>query len=133
MHDMTVTFQIYAVKRIFCMAPKSVIKVSEREFMAQIMQLAQLYKWKVYHTHDSRRSQAGWPDLALLRGNRLICAELKSAKGRLTLEQKVWLEALGNVPGVEVYCWRPDDWEEIVEVLKPSTVVHLENSVGKLV
>lgn len=94
--------------------------LSEREFMDQVMKLATLYGWKGYHTHDSRRSQRGWPDLALCRGQRLICAELKSTKGKLTVEQGEWLDALSHVPGVETYCWRPSDWDEIVGVLRNS-------------
>lgn len=97
------------------------LKISERQFMLQVMDLAGLYRWKVYHTHDSRRSQPGWPDLALCRpGNpaRLVLAELKTERGRLTREQQEWLTALGEVPNVESYCWRPSDWEEIVRVLR---------------
>lgn len=86
--------------------------------MAQVMQLAHLYKWKVYHTHDSRRSPAGYPDLTLCRGSRLAYAELKTAKGRLTREQQEWLTALSEVPNVEAYCWRPSDWDEIVRLLR---------------
>lgn len=110
-----------------------VLQISERQFMMQVIELARLYKWMVYHTHDSRRSQAGWPDLCLCRGKRLICAELKSTKGRLTPEQKEWLAALGQVPSVEVYCWKPADWNMIEEVLHPNTVVPLEVAEQKLV
>lgn len=93
------------------------LRISEKQFMAQVIELAHLYKWKTYHTFDSRRSAAGYPDLTLVRGNRCIHAELKSAKGRLTPTQKEWLDALNAVPGVESYCWRPKDWDEIVDVL----------------
>jgi hypothetical protein len=103
------------------------LKVSERQFMDQVMKLARLYRWKVYHTYDSRRSQPGYPDLTLCRVTRqvdgtvtarLIYAELKTNKGRLSLQQKEWLGALGSVPNVEAYCWRPSDWEEIVSILR---------------
>lgn len=86
--------------------------------MAQVIELSRLYQWKVYHTHDSRRSEAGYPDLTLVRGQRLIYCELKSARGRLTAAQREWLTALGAVPGVETYCWRPDDWTSILCTLK---------------
>lgn len=85
--------------------------------MAQVIELAHLYRWKTYHTFDSRRSASGYPDLTLVRGDRIVYAELKSAKGRLTPEQKEWLDALGAVLGVESYCWRPDDWDKIVGTL----------------
>lgn len=39
-------------------------------------------------------------------------AELKSQKGKLTAEQREWLDAFRLVPGVEVFEWRPLDWLE---------------------
>jgi hypothetical protein len=77
---------------------------------------------RAYHTHDSRRSQAGFPDLVLVRPPRLIFAELKTAKGRVSPAQGEWLEDLGHVaskvgPRIEVAVWRPDDLQRIAEVL----------------
>ena len=51
--------------------------ISEKEFMAQVIQLAQLCGWRLYHTHNSQRSVGGFPDLLLLRGRSLVVAELK--------------------------------------------------------
>jgi hypothetical protein len=48
---------------------------------------------------------------------RLVFAELKSDKGKLTAAQAAWLEVLGQVPHVEAYCWRPCDWDEMIRVL----------------
>jgi hypothetical protein len=90
----------------------------ERDFQKGVLDLAALYSWIAYHTHDSRRSQAGFPDLVLVRDDRLIFAELKSEKGRATKEQEEWLGALCNVSGVSVYLWRPSDMDEIIELLK---------------
>jgi hypothetical protein len=92
--------------------------------MQQVRELARLCGFLCYHTHDSRRSVPGLPDLCMVEKNggdqpsRLIFAELKSDKGRLTAAQSEWLQALGQVPHVEVYCWRPADWDEIVDVLR---------------
>jgi hypothetical protein len=60
----------------------------------------------------------GFPDLVLVRPPRLILAELKAnpetqKAGRPSDEQSEWLRQLGLVPGVEVYVWRPTDWQEI--------------------
>ncbi len=38
--------------------------LSEADFMDQVIDLAHLYGWMVYHTYDSRRSAPGYPDLA---------------------------------------------------------------------
>ena len=86
--------------------------------MSQVVQLARLCGWMVYHTHDSRGSAAGFPDLVLVRPPRLLTVELKSARGRLPPAQREWLEVLEKCRQVEVYVWRPADWETIVERLK---------------
>ena len=52
--------------------------VTEKQFMQQVIELARVLGFKVYHTHDSRRSQSGWPDLAMVKTGRLVLAELKS-------------------------------------------------------
>ena len=93
------------------------LAVSEKQFQAQILQLANLTGWLTYHTHDSRRSQAGFPDLVLVRPPVVLFAELKSEGGRLRPEQEAWLEALGGCETVGARLWRPSDWPEIEEIL----------------
>lgn len=88
----------------------------EREWQAQVVEAARLMGWRVYHTHDSRRSAPGWPDLALVR-DRLVMAELKTETGRVSPEQQQWL-ALLTAAGVETYLWRPSDLDDVLEVLK---------------
>ncbi|MEM0142446.1 MAG: VRR-NUC domain-containing protein [Candidatus Parvarchaeum sp.] len=82
--------------------------MSERDLLHNVKQLALLTKWLVYHTYDSRRSDPGFPDLVLVK-DRIIFVELKTAKGRLRPQQKIWLAALEDT-GAEVYVWRPIDW-----------------------
>ena len=81
--------------------------ISERDFLAQVRDLAKLYRWRTYHTWTSIRSEQGWPDLALCRPPRLILAELKTTKGKTTSHQDEWLGLLAQCPGVECYLWRP--------------------------
>lgn len=57
----------------------------------------------------------GWPDLFLVRGCRCIAAELK-VNSKLRPEQQAWLLALGGA-GVEVFVWKPGDWETIERTL----------------
>jgi hypothetical protein len=102
--------------------------MNEKTFMAQVMQLARVLGWRCYHTHDSRRSAAGFPDLVLVR-ERVIYAELKSDKGTLKHEQEEWLDAL-RTAGQEAWLWRPADWEDVVQVLtrkQPKGCVHSES------
>lgn len=92
-------------------------KVSEKSFQAQILHLARLAGWRCYHTHDSRHSQKGFPDLVLVRPPEIVFAELKSEDGKLRPEQREWLEALSRCTGVEARLWRPGMWPEIEETL----------------
>ncbi len=94
--------------------------ISEKQFQAQVIELAELTGWLVYHTYDSRRSQAGFPDLVMIRAPRIIFAELKSADGKIRLEQQMWLDELRKCAGVETYLWRPDDSDQIEWTLKGS-------------
>ncbi len=91
--------------------------ISEKDFQAQILDLARLAGWKAYHTSDSRRSAKGFPDLCLVRPPVVLFAELKSATGRVSPEQVTWLEALKACESVEARLWRPSDFEEIERTL----------------
>ena len=91
---------------------------SEAAFQAQVEQLARLMGWKLYHTHDSRHSAAGFPDLVLVRASRLLFVELKKDGKKPTPQQQEWLDALCRVHGVEVYCWHPSDWDAVVATLE---------------
>ena len=91
--------------------------ISEEEFMRSVMKIASECGWRVYHTRDSRRSQAGFPDLTLVRTGQIIFAELKSQKGRIKKEQQAWLDDLRKNGHVDVYLWRPSDLQDITEKL----------------
>lgn len=92
--------------------------ITEREFQRQVLDLAAILGWSAYHPQLSKWSERGWPDLALVRPPRLVFAELKRQNGRTTAHQDRWLELLRGVPGVEVFLWRPDDFDAIAEVLR---------------
>lgn len=70
---------------------------SEAALQERVIGLARFYGWRHYHTHDSRRSAAGFPDLVLLRPPELVIVELKTAKGPIRPEQREWLEELTAV------------------------------------
>jgi hypothetical protein len=91
------------------------VEMDEKTFQAAVVALAKRSGWKKYHTHDSRKSDAGFPDLLLVR-ERVIFAELKTESGRLTADQLNWRDWL-LAAKAEWYCWRPSDWAGIVEIL----------------
>ena len=88
---------------------------SEAEFQAWVVRQAQARGWRHYHTHDSRRSPEGFPDLVMVR-DRTVYAELKTTTGVVSQDQREWLEAL-EAAGDEVYLWRPADWRVVIETL----------------
>jgi hypothetical protein len=93
--------------------------VTEKQFQAQVMDLARLLGWgPIYHSWISIRSAPGFPDVVLLRPPRCIFAELKTEHGRVNVAQHQWLDALRDCPGVEVFVWRPSDLPTIAELLR---------------
>ncbi len=92
--------------------------MTERDFQRQVLDLAGILGWTVYHPALSKWSERGWPDLTMVRPPRLILAELKRETGRSSTHQDRWLAMLGQCPGVEVYLWRPSDLDEIAAVLR---------------
>lgn len=85
--------------------------MSEREFQGIVIELAQLHGYELrYHTHDSRRSAPGFPDLVLVstRRARVLFRELKTDKGRTSKDQLKWLAGL-TAGGADTGVWRPAD------------------------
>lgn len=77
-----------------------------------------LHVEKYYHPFLSKWSEKGFPDCTIIKVPRLIYAELKSEKGKLTPAQEEWLNLLRQCTKVEAYCWYPDDLEEIAGILQ---------------
>lgn len=85
---------------------------SEKDFQQRVITLARSLGYTlIYHTHDSRRSQPGFPDLVLVspRTKRILFRELKSATGRISPDQKHWGDTLREV-GADFDFWYPKDW-----------------------
>lgn len=88
----------------------------ERHFQDQVLRAARLLGWTLrYHTHDSRHSPSGFPDLVLVR-ERVVWAELKTDTGKLSAAQTEWINGLLEA-GQEALVWRPRDWSQIVDTL----------------
>lgn len=108
-------------------------KISETVFLGEVIKAARLHGWKTCHFRPGMTKRGnwvtavqgdgkGWPDLVLVHSGkkRLIFAELKSEKGKLSKEQQEWLEdiaKIGLTPWVMTYVWRPSDIDEILEIL----------------
>ena len=106
--------------------------MSEEDLGSKVEKLLEMYGWRWCHFRPARIKRGegeqwrtpltgdkGLPDYVAVRGGRLIMAELKSSTGKLSPDQQLWHDELVLVLGIEVYVWRPRDWDEIVETLKP--------------
>jgi hypothetical protein len=105
--------------------------VTEAEWQEQVIELAHALGWRVAHFRPARTQHgwrtpvagdgAGFPDLLLVRGARVIVAELKreGPGHEPTPEQVAWLDAFGAAD-IEAHIWRPGDIDEIAAELAHS-------------
>lgn len=93
------------------------MNITEKQWQAQVVYLARLFGYRIYHPWLSIRSERGWPDLAIFRPGRFLLAELKSDTGKLTDAQLRMIADL-TAAGVEVYVWRPRDIDRVMEILR---------------
>ena len=95
------------------------MRQTEKDFSQAVYDYARMVGWKAVRWPDWRPTGTtpGVPDMMLVRGKRLVFAELKAAGGRLSEAQREWLWALRET-GAEVYIWKPAIWNEIEAVLK---------------
>lgn len=90
--------------------------MTEKEFMALVVEMARALGWRVYHTHDSRRSAPGFPDLCLVR-DRIVYLELKTATGKVSHDQADWIAAITAAGGTALVV-RPTDIDAIEHALR---------------
>lgn len=101
-------------------------RLAEADWQSRVVDLAGLRGWRHVHFRAARTTDgwrtpvsgplgAGFPDLLLVR-DRVVFAELKSVRGRVTPEQRHVHDAL-RAAGAEVHVWRPVDWPQVQEVL----------------
>ena len=92
---------------------------SERKFRSEVLKLAQRNGWLGQYKPDNKESfgygsNRGFPDISLAKNGKLILAELKTNKGRVSQYQLNWQDHLPE----DVYrLWRPNDWFDIVAEL----------------
>jgi len=111
-----------AVRLVGGVAPPAPPAMTERAFQSAVVRVAREAGWDFrYHTHNSRRSPSGFPDLILCHrdpGQVCYAVECKTDTGACTKAQEAWLAALAGSTGVVSAVWRPQDWESIVAQLR---------------
>jgi len=89
--------------------------MKEKDLQQTVLQTFTWRHWLVYHTYDSRMSAPGFPDLVAVKGHRVVWMELKSEKGKVTAEQRVWLDEL-VLGQQDVYLVRPSDMDAVDDI-----------------
>lgn len=97
--------------------PVPLADLTEEQFLSEVLRLARRLGWHAYHTRDSRKSAAGFPDCVFARAPRLFVAELKVGDNQPTAAQLTWLEQF-QAASIPAYVWRPTDWQEIERTLR---------------
>ena len=99
---------------------------SEADFQRLVTETAELLGWNWMHVRSTTdtngrtrtpTSCVGWPDLVLWKPGRFLAVELKSERGRPSVDQKHVLESL-RAAGIDVGIWRPSSWPEIESTLR---------------
>jgi hypothetical protein len=110
------------------MTHAELVGLTEEQFQRQVTDLARIRNWVWVHVRAGRTLSGdwrvptsgplakGWPDLVLVR-ERIVFAELKTDRGRITADQHAVHDLL-RAAGAEAYIWRPKDWDEIDFVLQ---------------
>ena len=98
----------------------------EQDFQRVLYLYGRNRGWLIFATRDARHSPSGEPDLRMYRGTRIIMAELKRNERDLAGHKRQVEQSLAQIAAadviratgkIEVYLWRPSDWNRICEVL----------------
>jgi hypothetical protein len=105
----------------------SIKPITEEEFTSQVLEYAKLRGWRTAHFRPARTAKGwrtavsgdgkGFPDLIMLRSERLLVAELKVGRNKGTHEQHAWIKAFSLITP-DAYFWYPEHWDSIEYILK---------------
>lgn len=105
--------------------------IGEADFQETCEAVARSYGWTVFHSNDSRRSDAGLPDLVMFSrpledGHRVLALiELKTNKGKPTAVQEQWLLGLRETDHLVTGWMQPRHWLQFVQLcFDPVQVTH---------
>lgn len=98
------------------------LELTEWEFQKLVISLADEYNWLWTHNYDNRKvvGRSGFPDLCLLRKDKMIFAELKIGREMPTFEQRKWINGINSFGKKRIYAvvWRPEDYYKIKNELE---------------
>lgn len=98
-------------------------EMTEAQLQTLVLDYCRMRSVLAYHTHDSRRSQPGYPDLTLVGDRGMLFVELKNETYAPTPEQLMWGDALTDA-GQHWQLWRPRSWHD-------GTICQQINALGR--
>jgi hypothetical protein len=104
--------------------PRVLASVSEKTFTLQVEDMLAMFGWLSFHDVTKEASGAGaegWPDIFAVRDGDAIAWKLRTMKGRVTSEQKNWINQLQQA-GIDARIVRPNQLAWIEQRLRPSPV-----------
>lgn len=101
--------------------------ISERDWQRQVCDAAELYGWRWAHFRPAQTGKGwrtpvagplgvGFPDLVMVRGDRLLMVELKAEHAHLSPPQRQVHAVLADA--VELHVWRPSDLPLVMDTLR---------------
>jgi hypothetical protein len=110
----------------------SMPQMSEAQLQQNVIDMAHVFGWLVHAERPAMRADGTWrtpiqgdkgfPDLVLIKGNRVLFCELKSQRGYTSEAQEEWWRRTLDTK-VQYYLWRPAEWFDgtIERILKGET------------
>ena len=105
--------------------------LTEAEWLRSVGDALDLTGWAWIHHRPARRAQGKWttatqgnsakgfPDVVAVRPPRVLWLELKTERGRVSVEQNSWLDLL-RASGQEAHVLRmPRDWSSFTALIAP--------------
>ena len=107
--------------------------MNEHDFDSQIQDLISIGSWDIsYHVFEqgryARRTEKGFPDYFLVRGDRVMTLEIMGTDGKLTDDQVICLELLRLTRKIETYALWPEDSDLAVSILRADTHDEIEEA-----
>jgi len=107
--------------------PDGAYTMTETQFLEAVLDVALRFGWRRAHFRPARTRRGwrtamsgdvGFPDVVLVHveTGTLLVRELKTAVGKVTDEQRAWLDGFAACE-VDTGVWRPRDWPMIVTQL----------------
>jgi len=96
------------------MGRKNILKLTHKDMDENVREICKVMGYLHYHTHDSRRSQPGFPDWLIIKEDTLVFVELKCGKDKLNEDQIKWFVALRRLRRCEAYVVRDQEGLDVL-------------------